>query len=138
MVAVDVELEVVVILMSVLLERNQRAPTLALRRSTVLGKCSVIRDAVGMTRIPQGFMLSNSGQRRILFCQPAIRFIFILERRVAAVAAATLPSGAGATQITTPASMLSRLTGVVDQYMTGTDNAEMSAFLGDFRSALGN
>jgi hypothetical protein len=37
----------------------------------------------------------------------------------------TLPSGAGATQTT----MLSRLTGVVDQYMTGTDNAELSAFL---------
>jgi len=70
------------------------------------------------------------------FVLPASHPFYLLSGKayVAAGAAVTLPSGASATQT----SMLSRLTGVVDQYMTGTDNSELSAFLGDFRSALGN
>jgi hypothetical protein len=62
-VEVDVEMEVVVLRMSVLLGRKQRAPTptptLVLRWSTVLGKCCVIRDVVGIQRIPQVFIMSR-------------------------------------------------------------------------------
>jgi hypothetical protein len=56
----------------------------------------------------------------------------------AAGAAVILPSGADATQVVQDRQQMSALTGVVDQYMTGTDNAEMSSFLGDMRRALGN
>jgi len=47
----------------------------------------------------------------------------------AAGAAVTLPSGADATQIIQDRQQLTAMTGVVDRYMTGTDNAEMSSFL---------
>ena len=56
----------------------------------------------------------------------------------AAGAAVILPSGADATQVVQDRQQMRALTGVVDQYMTGTDNAEMSSFLGDMRRALGN
>ena len=57
---------------------------------------------------------------------------------VAAGAAVTLPSGVGATQTIQDRQQMTALTGIVDRYMTGTDNADMSAFLGDLRGALGN
>jgi hypothetical protein len=85
-------------------------------------------------------MKSNRDQQQLLKCHPTISFGFYLEKAYAAAAAAAviLPSEAGATQTTIPASMLSRLTRVVDQHITSTDNAEMSSFLGDMRGALEN
>ena len=60
----------------------------------------------------------------------------------AAVAGATFaPTGAGATSTgagTASGSMLSRLTGLVDRHMTTSKSAEMSSFLGELRSMMGN
>ncbi len=57
----------------------------------------------------------------------------------AAIAAGVLiPSVAGATQVPTHASVLASLTGVDDQYITNVKSAEMSSFLGELCSVLGN
>ncbi len=60
----------------------------------------------------------------------------------ASVAGVTFaPTGAGATLAgagTLSGSMLSSLTGLVDRHMTTSKSAEMSSFLGELRSMMGN
>ena len=51
------------------------------------------------------------------------------------------PTGAGATSTgagTASGSMLSSLTGLVDRHMNTSKSAEMSSFLGELRSMMGN
>ena len=47
-------------------------------------------------------------------------------------------AGSGAGTASMSGSMLSSLTGVVDRAITTTENAEMSSFLGELRSVMGN
>jgi hypothetical protein len=57
----------------------------------------------------------------------------------AAFAAGVLiPSVAGAAQVPQPASVLTGLTGVIDQHITNFESAEMSSFLGELCNVLGN
>ena len=57
----------------------------------------------------------------------------------AAVASGVLsPSVAGAAQVPTSASVLSSLTGVIDQHITNFESADMSSFLGELCNVLGN
>ena len=48
------------------------------------------------------------------------------------------PSVAGAAQVPKPASVLAGLTGVIDQYITNVESAEMSSSLEELHNVLGN
>ena len=79
-----------------------------------------------------------------IFKVPPHHPFWLLSGKVYPAAAAGVtfaPTGAGATSTgagTMSGSMLSSLTGLVDRHITTTKSTEMSSFLGELRSMMGN
>jgi hypothetical protein len=139
-VEVDVEMEVVVLLMSVLLTwKESDGSKSGVKMIDGAWKMLCNKGCGWNSTHTTGFHNEQSRSALNFKLPPEHMWWRVSGKQYAAAGEAViLPSGADATQVVQDRQQMSALTGVVDQYMTGTDNAEMSSFLGDMRRALGN